>query len=180
MSVSSLYSFITYTTDGINGSYPIPYYFINQQDILVQSVDSTNNIITYNLNSDYQIAGIQNLVGDYPNGATVNFNNVPAANLTLLITRVTQRTQEVLLVDNGLFTAEIINHVHDKLMLLIQEGFVVGYLGMAFGPPTSSQIAYKIGDWFKNANPVGGGVFGWVCTQAGPPGTWNGFGLISF
>jgi hypothetical protein len=179
MSVSSLQTSITYATNGTQASFAIPYYFIQQQDILVQSTDSTGNVITYNLNFDYVINGVTNVIGDYPNGGTIVFNTPPPTGLTLLIQRITTRTQEVQLVDGSVFNAAILNHVFDKEMLLIQEGFISGYKGLALGPPTSSNISYAIGDFFKNANPIPGYMWGWICTQAGPPGVWNSLLVIS-
>lgn len=37
---------------------------------------------------------------------------------------------------------------------------------------------YKVGDIVFNKVPISGGYVGWVCTVAGTPGTWKGFGLI--
>ncbi len=34
------------------------------------------------------------------------------------------------------------------------------------------------GDLVYNTNPTSGGYVGWICTAAGTPGTWKGFGLI--
>jgi Pectate lyase superfamily protein len=35
-----------------------------------------------------------------------------------------------------------------------------------------------IGKFVYNENPTPGGYTGWICTAAGTPGTWKGFGLI--
>lgn len=37
---------------------------------------------------------------------------------------------------------------------------------------------FNIGDMIYNSTPTAGGYLGWVCTVAGTPGTWKGFGLI--
>ena len=37
---------------------------------------------------------------------------------------------------------------------------------------------YTKGDIIHNINPTAGGYAGWICTVAGTPGTWKGFGLI--
>ena len=37
---------------------------------------------------------------------------------------------------------------------------------------------YKVGDKVYNTTPSAGGYEGWLCTTAGTPGTWKGFGLI--
>lgn len=43
-------------------------------------------------------------------------------------------------------------------------------------PPTTG--TYERGDIVYNTNPTAGGYLGWICTAAGTPGTWKGFGLI--
>lgn len=37
---------------------------------------------------------------------------------------------------------------------------------------------WVVGDTVYNTSPSAGGYMGWVCTTAGTPGTWKGFGLI--
>jgi len=38
---------------------------------------------------------------------------------------------------------------------------------------------WKLGDKVWNTAPSSGGYIGWVCTAAGTPGTWKGFGVIA-
>lgn len=49
-------------------------------------------------------------------------------------------------------------------------------LNHAAAKPLSSY--WNAGEIIYNTNPVAGGYLGWVCTVAGNPGTWKGFGLI--
>jgi hypothetical protein len=49
------------------------------------------------------------------------------------------------------------------------------YYGTA--APTSG--SYVVGDILYNTAPASGAYIGWVCTVAGSPGTWQGFGLIA-
>ena len=44
-------------------------------------------------------------------------------------------------------------------------------------PPTVGD--WQVGDQVRNTAPTAGGFTGWVCTTAGTPGTWNGFGVIA-
>lgn len=37
---------------------------------------------------------------------------------------------------------------------------------------------YRAGHIMYNSSPSAGDYIGWVCTVAGNPGTWKGFGLI--
>ena len=179
MAVSSLVTNITYVASGASSSFVVPFYFISQNDLLVQSIDSLGNVLTYALNTDYVINGTTNLFGDYNNGGLVVFNAPPAAGLTILITRNTPRNQAVLLIDGQPYTADTFNHVFDKLTLITQESIIPGYKGLALGPPTAVTATYQLGDWFKNANPIPGGVFGWECTTLGAPGTWRAIAPIS-
>jgi hypothetical protein len=45
------------------------------------------------------------------------------------------------------------------------------------GVPTVG--TYIAGDKIYNIAPTAGGYTGWICTVAGTPGTWKGFGLIA-
>lgn len=50
-------------------------------------------------------------------------------------------------------------------------------LAKASSAPTTG--TYSLGDIVYNSNPSAGGYLGWVCIEAGTPGTWKGFGLIA-
>ena len=52
----------------------------------------------------------------------------------------------------------------------------VEFVAKASTPPTVG--FYPKGFVFYNGNPIAGGYLGWVCTVAGNPATWKGFGLI--
>lgn len=45
------------------------------------------------------------------------------------------------------------------------------------GPPSTG--TYFVGEIVWNAAPNTGQYIGWVCTMAGTPGSWKGFGLIA-
>jgi len=176
MSVTSTESAHAYVSDGFNTSYSFPNYFINQQDLLVQGLDPSGAVFTYEINADYVVSGVTNLVGDYPSGANVIFNVAPLAGTQVLIQRITNRTQDVLFFNNGPLTAEVLNHALDKLTLIVQEGFISGYLGVALAPPTFGYPTYPYGSWYKNGNPIAGQMFGWILTM---DNVWNAFGNIS-
>jgi hypothetical protein len=46
-------------------------------------------------------------------------------------------------------------------------------------PSAATDGAHVVGDVVYNLTPASGEWIGWVCTVAGVPGTWNGFGLIA-
>lgn len=172
MAVQSVITSITYTAAG-GASFAVPFYFISQGDLFVQSIDSLGNVITYVLNGDYTITGTPNAFGDYNNGGNVVFNIAPPNGFTILIVRNTPKTQTVVLIDNSPFTADTFNHVFDKLTLIAQEEGVTGFLGIALGPPTIG--VFTPGQFFKNGNPAPGAPWGWVYTTGG----WRDFADIS-
>lgn len=45
--------------------------------------------------------------------------------------------------------------------------------------PTSTGRYWNKGDIIYNSNPTAGGNIGWVCIEAGHPGTWKAFGAIA-
>ena len=50
------------------------------------------------------------------------------------------------------------------------------YRGSGTAAPSSG--SWAVGDRVENIAPASGGYMGWVCTSAGTPGTWKGYGLI--
>lgn len=68
-------------------------------------------------------------------------------------------------------------------MIATQELYLVEPFGRLQNLRTVRQAAptantWAVGDRCINEAPVAGGYEGWVCTAAGTPGTWKGFGLI--
>ena len=47
-----------------------------------------------------------------------------------------------------------------------------------YGTAIPTTGTYSVGSLVWNTIPTAGGYLGWVCTTAGTPGTWKGFGLI--
>jgi hypothetical protein len=47
------------------------------------------------------------------------------------------------------------------------------------GTAAPSTGTWAVGDTYTNTAPSTGQYIGWVCTVAGTPGTWKGFGLIA-
>jgi hypothetical protein len=181
MSVTTLETNIQYVADGNTTAFPVPFYFVEQQDLFVQSLDSLGNLVTYALTTNFSVTGTVDSFGWYSNGGVVNFNVPPEANLSVLIARVTPRLYTNLFTDGWPFTAESVNHSYDKLTLIDQELTDVMYLGLAFGAPAVNSVNYQVGNWFKNIQPSLDGPYGWVCVVAGYPGPaqWIPFGWIT-
>ena len=49
---------------------------------------------------------------------------------------------------------------------------------IVYGTTIPTFGTWKKGDKIINSNPTAGGYEGWVCINAGTPGTWKGYGLI--
>ena len=170
MSVTSQETNIEYITDGFVGTFAVPFYFVQPQDLLVQSLNGSGTVTDYAVTTDFAVQGIVDIFGWFSNGANIVFNNVPNAGLTLLIARSTPRIYTNLFMNGWPFTAESLNHSYDRLTLIDQELTDIMYLGLALGPPILNNVNYQIGNWFKNARPTLQGPYGWVCVQGGFPG----------
>jgi hypothetical protein len=46
-------------------------------------------------------------------------------------------------------------------------------------PASPTTGTWQAGDTVYNSAPTTGGYIGWVCTMAGTPGNWKGFGVIA-
>lgn len=57
-------------------------------------------------------------------------------------------------------------------------GYAVGTINYYLGTQPPVDGTYKKGDRVINTNPSDGSFDGWVCTVAGSPGTWIGYGAI--
>ncbi|MCM3387355.1 hypothetical protein M3649_04300 [Ureibacillus chungkukjangi] len=68
----------------------------------------------------------------------------------------------------------------DKMIRCSQLSTVkrVNCLGMNFLAAIPSIGKWNVGEIVYNSNPTPGSYLGWVCTSAGTPGTWKGFGAI--
>ena len=49
---------------------------------------------------------------------------------------------------------------------------------ISYGTAAPASGTYKVGDTVYNTAPAPSGYTGWICTTAGTPGTWKGFGVI--
>ena len=47
------------------------------------------------------------------------------------------------------------------------------------GTAAPSSETWAVGDRVENTSPTAGSYMGWICTTAGTPGTWKGYGAIS-
>lgn len=181
MSVTSQETNVQYITDGSVTSFPVPFYFVEPQDLLVQTLDGMGNVITYSYTTDFTVQGTVDIFGWYSAGAVITFHTPPITNQSLLISRSTPRVYTNLFTNGQPFTTEAVNHSYDKLTLIDQELTDPNFLGLALGPPTIDNVNYLIGNWYKNAAPRPQEPFGWIAIQNGFPGpsVWTPFGWLT-
>lgn len=180
MSVSSTSSSVSYTSNGLQTTYAIPFYFMAFTDLVVM-VTTAGVTATSPITTGWVGTGTPNSMGAYNNGGDIVFQpgQIPANNATINVIRNTSRTQPLSFLDNAAFSGPSLENALDRLTLIEQEGGTGGissilgggFLGFAAGPPTSGNFVQ--GQFYLNNNQQPGQPFGWMCSQTGAPGTWN-------
>lgn len=120
MTVSSTTNRATFSGNGTTVIFAFPYYFLAQTDLLVTLTDSSGNITTKTLNSDYTITGTQAGNGTYPSGGSVVFGSAPASGVTVSVVRIPPDTQGTHWVDGDGDPSIVKETAFDKLTLLVQ------------------------------------------------------------
>lgn len=128
MTVSSQTSSVSYLGDGVTTLLPVPYYFLEQTDLVVTRVNVDSSVTTLVLGSDYSVSG----AGVQAGGAVTMFV-APTVGVQILINRVVPVTQETDYVANDPFPAESHERALDKLTMLVQQAF--SYLSRALLRP---------------------------------------------
>lgn len=168
MSVQSIITAVSYTSDGVTAAYAVPFYFMGFGDLSVLLPTGLSP-----MNTGWVGSGTPDSYGAYPNGGTITFQSgqIPAAGTVITISRNTARVQPDSYVDNNSSLPCIIEHGIDRLTLIAQE--LALFLGLATVAPTVNGT--QVGQWYQNANAAPGGFFGWIWTGS----AWNEFGQIS-
>lgn len=117
MTVSSQTSSVSYLGDGSTTLLPVPYYFLEQTDLVVTRVNADTSTTTLILGSDFSVSG----AGVQAGGAVTMFV-APVVGVQILITRVVPVTQETDYVENDPFPAESHERALDKLTMIAQQG----------------------------------------------------------
>lgn len=115
MSVNTTTSRITYAGNGVTLAFAFPYYFLQQQDLVVILTDSLGNETTQVLGTNYTVAnaGVQS-------GGTVTMVVAPAIGYTLVILRDASEVQNLTLVENDPLPAAEVENAFDLLTMLVQ------------------------------------------------------------
>ncbi|HMX99134.1 MAG TPA: hypothetical protein PKC44_05065, partial [Agitococcus sp.] len=116
MSLNSTNNRISYAGNGITTAFSFPYYFLQDEDLVViLRIESTGVETTQVLNTNYTVTGEGN-----PSGGTVTMSIAPAAGRSLIIFRDPAKTQDLDLVENDPLPAEELEKRLDKLTMITQ------------------------------------------------------------
>lgn len=114
MTISSTTATISYTANGTQTEFTVPFYFLANGDLVVETISSGVPTVK-TITTDYTVVG----AGD-ADGGTVTFLTAPTSGLTVRITRFVTPTQAVDYVANDPFPAETHEQALDRLTMLVQ------------------------------------------------------------
>lgn len=187
MSVTTTNTSNTYTGDGVTQNFAFTFQLLTDLNSL--AVVSPTDIQVYIAASSsasqvLQSSSTYTVNGPYASPAnTVIFTVAPAAGSIILIQRNKPYTQTSRFLDGAAMPASSFELALDKVTMLVQQIFslftTLGFQGVLLTNAAPGSGTYTQGQWFLSPNPVAGGNWGWVCTTAGSPGTWEPFGPIS-
>lgn len=116
MTIETTTSRVQYDTNGTTGPWTVPFYFLEDGDLLVTYADSDGLETTLVLTTDYTATG-----AGVPAGGTVTTVSSYVAGGTLTITRNVAALQEVDYVETDSFPAETHETALDRLTMLAQQ-----------------------------------------------------------
>lgn len=130
MTVSTQVSRNEYTGNGATTQYDFTFRILDKSHLLVQTLDTSENIVTLTLGTDYTVTGVNRY-----NGGKVVLTSALPAGYKISIERRTPLTQETSIRNQGGFFPEIHEDAFDKLTMLIQQ--VYGWWsGLALKKPS--------------------------------------------
>lgn len=130
MTVSTQVSRNEYTGNGATTQYDFTFRILDKSHLLVQRLDTVENITTLALGTDYSVTGVNRY-----NGGKVVLTSALPVGYKISIERRTPLTQETSIRNQGGFFPEIHEDAFDKLTMLIQQ--VYGWWsGLALKKPS--------------------------------------------
>ncbi|MCW3699221.1 hypothetical protein UE95_024945, partial [Burkholderia cenocepacia] len=116
MTVESAIQDVSYDTDGSTVLFPLPFYFLQESDIVVDKIDANGGISTLVRGTDYTVGGAGNEAGGY-------FTTLATytSGFKLHAYRVVAATQETEFQQNDPFPAKSVERALDKLTMLVQQ-----------------------------------------------------------
>lgn len=158
MTVSSTTTKASYSGNGSTTVFAVPFYFLQNADLLVILRSSAGVETTQVLGTNYSVTGAGN-----ENGGSLTMTVAPPTGTTLTILRNAAATQETDLLPNDRLPAESLETALDKLTMLVQQldEESARYLKVALTDstagttlPTSSSRANKFLFFDNNGNPI--------------------------
>ncbi|MDS6752436.1 phage tail fiber protein, partial [Klebsiella pneumoniae] len=129
MTVSTQVSRNEYTGNGATTQYDFTFRILDKSHLLVQTLDTSESIVTLTLGTDYTVTGVNRY-----NGGKVVLTSALPAGYKISIERSTPVTQEASIRNQGGFFPEIHEDAFDKLTMLIQQCF--SFLRLALRKPS--------------------------------------------
>ncbi|MHB4699166.1 phage tail fiber domain-containing protein [Klebsiella pneumoniae] len=118
MTVSTQVSRNEYTGNGATTQYDFTFRILDKSHLLVQTLDTSENIVTLTLGTDYTVTGVNRY-----NGGKVVLTSALPAGYKISIERSTPVTQEASIRNQGGFFPEIHEDAFDKLTMLVQQAY---------------------------------------------------------
>lgn len=144
MTVSTEVDHNEYSGNGVTTSFPYTFRIFKKGDLVVQTVDLSENIRALTLGTDYTVTG----AGKY-NGGNVVLTSPLANGWRISLSRELPVTQETDLRNQGKFFADVHEDAFDKLTMLIQQCF--GGLRLALRRPSFIANFYdSMGYYIRN------------------------------
>ncbi|WP_198509102.1 tail fiber domain-containing protein [Serratia sp. TKO39] len=128
MTVSTEVSREEYTGNGVTTDFDYRFRVFSADELVVTVADTTENIRTLVMNTDYTVTGAGSR-----NGGKVKLVSALASNWRISIERELPVTQETDIRNQGNFFPEVHEDAWDKLTMLIQQAF--NWLGLALRKP---------------------------------------------
>ena len=130
MTVSTQVSRNEYTGNGATTQYDFTFRILDKSHLLVQTLDTSESIVTLTLGTDYTVTGVNRY-----NGGKVVLTSALPAGYKISIERSTPVTQEASIRNQGGFFPEIHEDAFDKLTMLLQQMFG-WWTGLALKKPS--------------------------------------------
>lgn len=118
MTVSTQVSRNEYTGNGATTQYDFTFRILDKSHLLVQTLDTSESIVTLTLGTDYTVTGVNRY-----NGGKVVLTSALPAGYKISIERSTPVTQESSIRNQGGFFPEIHEDALDKLTMLVQQAY---------------------------------------------------------
>lgn len=118
MTVSTQVSRNEYTGNGATTQYDFTFRILDKSHLLVQTLDTSESIVTLTLGTDYTVTGVNRY-----NGGKVVLTSALSAGYKISIERSTPVTQEASIRNQGGFFPEIHEDAFDKLTMLVQQAY---------------------------------------------------------